>query len=101
MNLRLKNQPRKPMSRTRHSRSCLLLLVGLASAATPIGCAPLNIAKHLPWPGRDSESEIPGKMTVVWTDTSLNQSGRPAVRGFEQTGAVAVGSREGALHGAE
>ena len=70
------------MSRTRHSRSCLLLLVGLASAATPIGCAPLNIAKHLPWPGRDSESEIPGKMTVVWTDTSLNQPGRPAVRGF-------------------
>lgn len=47
------------------------------------GCStPLNISKSFPWSKSDDKPVAPTEMTVIWTDTTLNQVGRPSVRGF-------------------
>ncbi len=64
------------------SLSKLSVIVYMVFAVTQSGCTPLNLTASMPWPGRDSKPAIPGRMSVVWTDTTLNQAGRAPVRGF-------------------
>jgi len=70
----------KPAPRVR--LGALVCLAGLAWLGTAAGCARLDLASRLPWPGRDNKPAIPSQMSVIWTDTTLNQPGRPSVRGF-------------------
>lgn len=56
---------------------------------TAIGCAEFNVRdyfdlnKNIPWgEGADGERKPPMKVAAIWTDTILNQAGRPSLRGF-------------------
>lgn len=54
-----------------------LLLLGLLS-----GCAELDMREGMSWPGSEPKPQVPDRMTTVWTETILNQWGKPSVRGF-------------------
>jgi hypothetical protein len=57
--------------------SALLLVAALA------GCSNFDISKRIPWEMRDpAKPEQPMKIAAMWTDTILNQPGRPSTRGF-------------------
>ena len=55
---------------------CLLLCLVLA------GCESLDLAEDLHLPGFEPTYQVPDRITDVWSDTVLHQTGKPGVRGF-------------------
>ena len=45
-----------------------------------VGCQSLEVRDR--WFDSDDESEVPGEVLPIWTDTVLHQPGKPGVRGF-------------------
>jgi hypothetical protein len=60
--------------------SIAMLFVALAIT----GCTELQIAEGFSWPfwDKDNAPVVPDRLTALWTDTILNQSGKPGTRGF-------------------
>jgi hypothetical protein len=54
---------------------CMVVLGG--------GCAGMDGAKPSVWPKTDAKpAEEPRRVTAIWSETAMHQSGRPTVRGF-------------------
>lgn len=74
----------RPASKLRFVRLLVLTLVGQLLLVSP-GCSPLMTAHKSSkwmWWKRDSEPQAPAKVTPMWTDTVLYQSGLAPIRGF-------------------
>jgi hypothetical protein len=46
------------------------------------GCTQLDLADEFSWPWAEPEPRTPTRMVNTWTDTVLQQPGKPGVRGF-------------------
>jgi hypothetical protein len=62
-------------------RSCIVVLCTVVGAS---GCANVkNVATPTSWAKSDPQApQEPRRVTAIWSETALHQSGRPSVRGF-------------------
>lgn len=61
---------------------CRILWLGLATLLAAPGCAQWNMDESLAIFEADAKPQTPDSVLAVWTDTTLNQPGKPVVRGF-------------------
>jgi hypothetical protein len=61
---------------------CSILWLSLATLLAAPGCAQWNMDESLAIFEADAKPQTPDNVLAVWTDTTLNQPGKPVVRGF-------------------
>ena len=60
-----------------------LVVALVAALPAMVGCTNFDISNRIPWElGDPAQSKQPIKVAAMWTDTVLNQAGRPSTRGF-------------------